>query len=106
MESQRGRRTPRPSNITSSTNPWHAVAIAAGPRACPAVRELNDKRFLPADAPSVPLRDCTSPLSCQCIYRHYTDRRVGLRRAVDRGSYRVYGGHDRRQAIRGRREDD
>ena len=56
------------------TNPWHAVAVQAGPKRCKAVEALTGNRYLSKDAPKLPLRDCTEP-QCSCRYRHYEDRR-------------------------------
>ena len=36
-------------------NPYHAVSIESGPRACEAVRELAGQRFLSSSAPRLPL---------------------------------------------------
>jgi hypothetical protein len=41
---------------------------------------LRAKRFLARDAPVLPLQGCTLSAACNCIYRHYTDRRAGSRR--------------------------
>ena len=64
---------------------WHAVSIVGGPDSCPASLELRAKRYLPHDAPRLPMPACTCPLKCKCVYRHYADRRANPRRASERG---------------------
>ena len=91
---------------TSFSSPWHAVGITAPAAACAAVQELSGKRFLPADAPRIPLYECSSPLTCACVCRHFADRRAGSRRVMDRGAYRIHRGEERRCGGRGRRSDD
>jgi hypothetical protein len=89
--------------------PWHAVSVVGGPKACPAVEALRDKRFLSADAPRLPLPDCTSVWRCKCAYKHHIDRRGTPRRSIDRtGLPSPLLGKDRRIArqARGRRTDD
>ena len=81
-------------------NPFHAVAIKPTNGCCGAAQALKGKRFLSAEAPKVPLRECTAP-TCTCTYQHYDDRRSG----VDR---RQVAGHprDERRRSRGRRVED
>ena len=86
--------------------PWHAVSVVAGPRACPAAERLRDKRFLSDEAPRLPHPECSSSWRCKCIYRHYSDRRASSRRG---GSFpNPWLGKDRRTGpqARGRRADD
>lgn len=59
---------------------YWAVAIAAGVRCCAAVQEKQGKRYLLAEAPRVPLPDCSMPQDCMCRFRKSTDRRGGDRR--------------------------
>jgi len=88
----------------AAANPWHAVAVVGGKMTCTAASQMRGVRFLSAQAPRVPLPQCTWPMSCTCVYRHFDDRRANLRRGADRGMYgrpvsqerRV--GHDRRRA--------
>src|SRR5512144_1085089 len=77
----------RPSKTTYTTlgNRWHAVSVIGGLAPCPAAIAIRQKRMLSDEAPRLPLPECTSPGRCQCRYQHHTDRRVTLRRAVDRG---------------------
>ena len=56
---------------------YHAVTIRAVADCCSAVRELKDRVFLAAEAPLLPLSDCTLPDRCQCHYAKRSDRRNG-----------------------------
>ena len=88
-------------------NPFHAVTIATGPRACAAARQLRDQRFLSRDAPPLPLKACDCK-DCSCRYEHYDDRRKSGRRARDLGvSIDGYDGSEKRLKVkRGRRKSD
>jgi hypothetical protein len=66
-------------------DPWHAVSVVSGPTACAAATELRAKRFLPQDAPRLPMPNCSCPLTCTCTFRHYSDRRATPRRASELG---------------------
>lgn len=87
-------------------NPYHAVSInppLVG--ACAAAQRCAGKRFLSADAPTLPLAQCDMS-TCQCRYRHHEDRRTDSRRIVDHGGIsRVWNGSERRQSS-GRRISD
>ena len=86
-------------------NRWHAVSVFNASVACPAATELLSKRFLPPDAPRLPMANCAWPSKCACIFRHYADRRAGPRRASERGRpWRAVV--PERRNLRGRREDD
>jgi hypothetical protein len=62
---------------------WQAVSIVPGDKACAAVRELRDQRFLARAAPRLPLPACDNQDQCRCKYQRYTDRRSSPRRAED-----------------------
>ena len=95
---------------TPLKEPWHAVSVVGQSEACPAAKELRDKRYLSAEAPSLPLPQCSSPSLCKCVYRHYSDRRnMAFRRETDRGRFpRPRFGKERREGLQahGRRADD
>jgi len=96
-------------NHLAPKEPWHAVSVVEGPRACPAAEGLRNKRFLSDEAPRLPLPDCSSPWRCKCKYRHHADRRAISRRETDRGSFSSPKFEkDRRQWLQahGRRADD
>jgi hypothetical protein len=65
---------------TRSPKHWHAVAIVAKSSSCEAARALRGTRFLSAEAPRLPLVQCTTPNACPCAYRHHDDRRAESRR--------------------------
>ena len=93
------------SSSAATRDTWHAVSVVGGPAACPAATEMGAKRFLPQDAPRLPMLDCAWPSKCACVYRHYSDRRAGPRRASERGRPWRTMVPERRTA-RGRRADD
>ena len=65
---------------------FHAVSIDASDLAiCNVAAELQSKRFLADEAPSLPLDACADPSSCHCVYKHFDDRRTGCRRDTDDG---------------------
>lgn len=90
------------------TTTYHAVGIVPGPRCCAHARALQGQRFLSRDAPSLPLRGCTSA-DCTCHYEHFDDRRKRPRRARDMGvAVDGWVEEDRRETDnpRGRRKTD
>ncbi len=65
---------------------FHAVSvIARNTIKCAAVAMIEKKTFLSADAPRLPLEGCDSKPTCQCVYKHHEDRRMGPRRAFELG---------------------
>lgn len=84
---------------------WHAVSVVGGAVPCPAATELRTKRFLPQEAPRLPVLNCGWPMKCACVYRHYADRRATPRRASERGQpWRTVV--PERRHVHGRRVDD
>ena len=86
---------------------FHGVSVRPGPHACPAVLELAGQRFLPAEAPAVPLKACAVQ-KCQCAYGHHGDRRDQEDRRSGWGTYggfvpSVPGGNRRGKARERRR---
>jgi hypothetical protein len=65
---------------------WHAVTIVAKGSSCEAARAARDKRYLSAEAPRLPLPECSKPEACSCSYKHHADRRAQTRRADDDGA--------------------
>ncbi len=60
-----------------------AVSIESDWRGCcEASRKLARQRFLAGEAPMLPLNACSQPGECHCVYKHWSDRRAGERRAV------------------------
>jgi hypothetical protein len=83
---------------------WHAVSILPKGACCEAALKLRGARFLSAEAPRLPLAQCTTPKSCSCAYKHHADRRgqprrkdeaIGLRRTKVEQERRAQG--DRRK---------
>jgi hypothetical protein len=68
------------SKIAAKPQPWHAVSIDSKPLSCAAAHALLENRYLPKEAPALPLSDCTKGARCPCTYRHHKDRRVTPRR--------------------------
>jgi len=66
---------------------WHAISVVAAHHACPAAGALRGIRFLSAQAPALPLKDCNQRSSCKCTYKHHKDRRAGPRRAWERSGF-------------------
>ena len=58
------------------TAKYHAVSIKPGAYACRAANEVAGKRFLAAEAPSIPLPACDAS-ECDCHFIHHNDRRTG-----------------------------
>jgi len=67
---------------------WHAVAIRPRGGSCEAVQACRSARFLSAEAPRLPLSQCTAPDTCSCVYRHHVDRRANPRRGDEKGDLR------------------
>jgi len=53
---------------------FHGVSLKPGLDACTAVQRLAGQRFLPAEAPAMPVSGCDQQ-KCQCAYTHHGDRR-------------------------------
>ena len=67
---------------------WHAVSIVAKGASCEAAHSLRGKRFLSAEAPRLPLAQCTNSKSCICAYKHHEDRRGQPRRSDETAGLR------------------
>jgi hypothetical protein len=94
-------------HVSRSASPWHAVSIVLCHPCCKAAGAASVTRYLSDDAPRLPLAACTTPDSCACYYKHYSDRRAQPRRRDELVGLRRkgYGAQERRR-LRGRREDD
>ena len=104
-----GRNKPPASPKHSSSppsQPWHGVDIVGGHLACPEVKAIATRRFLAAEAPRIPLPECSTPWRCQCVYRHFAARRAGPRRAMERGFPPLPWLGKNRRVKGGRRFDD
>jgi len=87
-------------------NRWSAVSIVCTSASCAAARALKGQRYLSAEAPRLPLSDCTSAEACPCVYRKYSDRRVGPRREADTTGLKRSSTNPERRSSRGRRSTD
>jgi hypothetical protein len=85
---------------------WHAVSIAAREGACEQAQQLAGKRFLSAEAPALPLPDCSKGGRCRCVYKHHEDRREGPRRMSEQNGLPGVQPRVNRRAGRGRRSSD
>jgi hypothetical protein len=96
---------PRRNEVPNSR--WRAVSILATESSCEAARALRAVRFLSADAPRLPLLDCTCYASCPCAYKHHGDRRSYTRRKDElTGLRRAPRLVNERRILRGRRIAD
>ena len=95
---------------TPPSGPYAAVSVEPATIACEAARRVAGRRYLRAEAPGVPLRDCDGR-RCGCRLQSHADRRqaeedrrlgVGLQSEL----YLTSGNHDRRRKRRGRRSSD
>ncbi|HWS14330.1 MAG TPA: hypothetical protein VN279_16125, partial [Rhodocyclaceae bacterium] len=61
------------------TTAMHCVEVRYRGRGCEPVKRIEHVRFLPDEAPRLPLRGCTAR-NCRCHYVHHDDRREAERR--------------------------
>ena len=85
-------------------NPYHGVGIAPGIICCQAAAGLKGRRYLSAEAPTLPLAACDAK-SCQCRYVHFEDRRQGEDRRQPKPHALGHSVQERRQG-RGNRAND
>ena len=87
---------------------FHGVSIKPGVHACAAAAAILDQRFLPEQAPALPLGTCDQA-RCQCAYAHYSDRRDREDRRTGWGTFGGFSlavpGGNRRSKSTGRRSD-
>lgn len=89
-------------------NPFLAVSLHYSPAACQAIKAKKGKRFLPSEAPRLPLEGCTAK-ECHCIYHHHVDRRTsnGDRRGIGSDRFLLLSNGDgNRRVSAGRRAID
>lgn len=84
---------------------WHAVVVVLQTSSCSAAAMCRNTRYLSKEAPRLPLSACPHPDECPCTFRHFEDRRTGIRRGSDLGKSGDKPKAERRQA-RGRRARD
>jgi hypothetical protein len=84
------------------------VAIPPQGPACQAVKDIAGTDFKAAEAPQLPLHECTHKFTCQCNYRLLEDKRSGNERrdGIDRRPVVRYDPEPPpRRSGRDRRED-
>ncbi|MEO8224593.1 MAG: hypothetical protein ABI661_07285 [Gammaproteobacteria bacterium] len=80
---------PAPVNLKRQlARKFHGITVKPGPRPCAAVQALASQRFLPEEAPQMPLAGCDQA-ACQCGYAHHSDRRD---REDRRSGWGTFGG--------------
>lgn len=85
---------------------WHGVSIVAGATCCARARSSRGRKWLPGEAPRLPLPGCDAR-KCECVFRHHQDRRERRRRNSDWvGTFQPYAGPERRLGPRSRRLAD
>ena len=90
-----------------SSSLWAATSVLPNKGSCEAARAIRLLRFLSAEAPRLPLPDCSSPGSCACTYKKYPDRRAGPRREDEEtGIRRYFDPTKERRVTRCRRHPD
>jgi hypothetical protein len=95
------------SAVAQRSTPWHAVSIIAKNESCIAARALKNAKFLSAQAPRLPLADCTMGGACPCGYKHHSDRRGSPRRKDEITGLKQGGRLEQERRItRSRRETD
>lgn len=68
-----------PAAVKAASNKFHCVEVRKSSRACKAVQELGNTRFLSDEAPGLPVPGCTAE-QCTCSFIHHDDRRDDDRR--------------------------
>jgi hypothetical protein len=66
--------------MKNRSSKWHAISIVLQESSCAAAALCRHQRFLSAQVPMLPLRDCDNAAGCPCKFRHFEDRRAGSRR--------------------------
>jgi hypothetical protein len=103
------RATPGPAgNGTVDAVTYSAVSVISSGDCCAAAKGFAGRKTLTAEAPRLPLADCTKPLQCKCRFKKFTDRRDGDedRRLLGSATRSVwYAGPQRRGSPTRRRGD-
>ena len=96
-------------SASQAASRYRAASILVSRCACDAVKIVEGKRYLAAEAPMLPLQDCSAD-RCTCRYVRHEDRRSsqGDRRALYSLQTDLYGmeGQPDRRRKRGRRLAD
>jgi hypothetical protein len=99
----------RAAGMGRSAGKYPGVSINAAPRCCEGAASIDGVRFLPDEAPALPLAGCTLK-QCKCTYMHHADRRSGThdrRRLLgQKKDYVLFFGDEDQREGRGRRASD
>lgn len=91
------------------TDKFPGVSIYTAPNCCHAAESIRKFRYLPEDAPALPLSSCTLKV-CNCRYVHHADRRSGTwdrRKLIGKHrDYMLFFGNEDQREGRGRRARD
>ena len=74
-------RKPKPRRLAQSAKPnststdYRAASLQVEKTSCAAALDLAGKRFLAAEIPAIPLKECDRIGDCPCKFRKYSDRR-------------------------------
>ena len=93
----------------SAVGKFSAVTIVATSGCCETGRLLLGQRILAANAPRLPLPDCSRPAECRCRFQKHADRREGeLERRFVQSNWHTtaWDGQGDRRKKRGRRKSD
>jgi len=91
-EPNRPNAKPKPA---AASGDYRAISIERCAHCQAIARDLAGKRYLLREAPRLPLS--SSAANCTCKYRKHPDRREEDRRLLgETGTYRWFGGEDRR----------
>ena len=83
-------------------NPYAGRQFISAENCCDAATATEGRRFLIAEAPEIPLANCSNPEECKCTYRNLKDRRSsGSRRSVV-GAMILRGEEDRQNSEKGK----
>lgn len=106
MKPQVSNKSARAAPAARARKDWHAVSILPKGACCEAALALRGTRFLSAEAPRLPLAQCTTPKSCSCAYKHHADRRGQPRRKDESTGLRRTKVEQERRAQGDRRKTD
>lgn len=101
-------KTPVKKHLTTAAEykaDFKAVRIISSRGACEAAKALRNTPFLVREVPLLPLTDCSNRHTCDCKYKHLSDRRNFQRRDEDNGlPFRQID--QERRSMRDRRRSD
>ena len=83
----------------SDNHSYHAIEILASDSSCACAHKLNGERILSREFNKRVLHQCDKTI-CSCHFRHFSDRRNGLDRRINRMVFNPHPGSY------GRRRDD